>query len=340
MSDITLSRQRRTGDLASAFRQKPFTPWIAIVVLALLATMPMFSNPYMVVLFITIFMYLTLCLSWNVFCGPANYVSLGTAAFFGIGVYTSAMFKDLPLPMVMLMAGVLSFALGLVVGTASLRIKGMYFAIFTFGLSEFLRQTMIWYEVNITGTVGRWLPLQDTNTVFYYMLGVFVVTMLFAVLLQRSRWGLALRSIGEAEDAAAHVGINVNMVKILTFAATCFFMAIAGAVLATRWSYIDPDLAFSPMVTFFVVMMTLVGGFRSTIYGPLLGALILTVLSDTVLANFSNLTMLLFGVILIVVIFFLPNGLMSLIQRKKRPAKITESETVVKLAKSLSPDPK
>jgi branched-chain amino acid transport system permease protein len=307
-------------------RKKPYIPIAILLPIALFATLPMFSSSYIVILLISVFMFGILCVSWNVFCGPSNYISLATAAFFGIGVYTSAILNALPLPLIIIIAGLLSLVFGLIVAITTLRLKGMYFCILTFGLSELFHQTMMWYEVNITGTVGRWLPLLDHVTVYYYMLGILMVTVLAAFLFKRSKWGLALQSIGEAEEAAAHIGINVDAVKIYTFAGTCFFMGATGAVMATRWSYIDPDLAFAPFVTFFVVMMVLVGGINSTIFGPLLGAVVLTVIPDTVLAKFPRLTMLLFGVTLLLVIMFLPEGLMGLIERRKKPKELAVRE--------------
>jgi branched-chain amino acid transport system permease protein len=91
-------------------------------------------------------------------------------------------------------------------------------------------------------------------------------------------------------------------------------MGASGVVMATRWSYIDPDLAFAPFVTFFTIMMILVGGWNSAFWGPIIGATTLTILSDTILAEFPNLTMLLFGVVLVAVITFLRNGLMGILQ--------------------------
>ena len=322
--------------LMESLRQKPLVPLVSVLVLALLAIIPAFASPFVVILLTSAFMYMALCLCWNVFCGPAKYVSLATAAFFGIGVYTSAIFSELPLPLVMLIAGVFSCVLGLVLGSTTLRLKGMYFAIFTFGLNELIRQTMIWYEVNVTGTVGRWLPLESQKTVYYYLLGVVAVTLLAASLLTRSRWGLALRSIGESEEAAAHIGIHVNMVKILTFAGTCFFMGVTGAIVAKRWSYIDPDLAYAPFVTFFEVMMVLVGGIDSTLFGPLLGATVLTVLSDVVLAPYPRLTMLLFGALLILVIVFLRHGLISLLPHKRRPAVVCDEGALGAVGRGLA----
>ncbi len=301
--------------------KKYFLPLLLFLILILLGTMPLYSTPYIVILFISVFMYMTLAVSWTAFCGPSNYISLATAAFFGVGVYTSAILQALPLPLVILIAGVASFLLGLLVGGITLRLRGMYFCILTFGLSELLRHAMIWYEVNITGTVGRWLPLLDHVTVYYYMLVIALVTFLTVYFMTRSKWGFALRSIGQAEEASAHIGINVTMVKIVAFAITCFFMGAAGAVMATRWSYIDPDLAFGSFLTFFVVMMVLVGGMGSTIYGPMLGAAAITIVSDMILAEFPRLAMFLFGVLLVVVILFLPDGLVGLVGLIRRRRK-------------------
>ncbi len=293
--------------------KKYFVPLVLLAALILVAAMPQYAPPYIVILFISIFMYVILSMSWAAFCGPTNYVSLATAAFFGIGVYTSAILQSLPLPVIIVIGGLLSLVLGLLVGLIALRLRGMYFIIFTFGLSELFRHIMIYYEINITGTAGRWLTFLNPVTVFYYMLGILLATLLVAYFLRRSKYGLALQSIGESEEASAHIGVNVNMVKIFTFAITCFFMGAAGVVMATRWSYIDPRLAFNPFLSFYPVVMALFGGI-GRFYGPVLGAVIITFLSDMVLAKFPLYNTLLLGLIFIVVIIFLPHGLVGLIR--------------------------
>ena len=292
-------------------------PQLLFIFLVLVAVfVPYFVPAFLVVLLISVYMYVVLCVSWSAFCVPANYISLGTAAFFGAGIYTSAVLQGISFPVVIIVSGLVSFVVGLLVGLTTLRLRGMYFCVLTFGLSELLRHSMVWYEVNITGTVGRWLTLLNHVTVYYYMLAIVCLTVITIYFSSRSKWGLALRCIGESEEAAAHIGINVNIVKIVIFGITCFFMGATGAVMATRWSYIDPDLAFAPTVTFFTIMMVLVGGWGSGIYGPVLGAAILTILSDMVLAQFPSQMMLLFGFLLLVVIVFFPKGLMGLIRQK------------------------
>jgi len=301
--------------------KKPVLFAFLVLVLIFLGTLPIFFSPYTIVLLISIFMYIILGISWTSFCVPANYISLATAAFFGVGVYVSALFQELPFPIIIVIGGFFSLILGFLVGLTTLRLSGMYFCVFTFGLSELFRHTLVWYEVNITHTVGRWVALQTKTTVYYYMLAILCLTVLAAYLIKRSKFGLALQSIGQSERAAAHIGINVNAIKIITFGITSFFMGATGAVMATRWSYIDPNLAFAPFVTFFTIMMVLVGGWNSTIWGPVIGATVLTILSDKIFAKFPNMTMLLFGAVLILVITFLSNGLIGIFQWKTKPEK-------------------
>ena len=313
---------RPTFNFSNIAKKQPFL--IAIFLIIVLgATFPLYVPPWVIILLTSIGMYTVLTASWASFCVPTNYISLATAAFFGIGVYTSAILQELPLPVVIILAGCISAGAGLIVGSTTLRLRGMYFCIFSFGLGELARHFMTWYEVNITGTVGRYLPPMNLNTAYYYMLALLVVALVCLYFFRRSKYGIALQSIGQAEEAAAHIGINVNQVKVFSFAISCFFMGATGAIMATRWSYIDPSLAFHQNVTFFTVMMVIVGGWNSLTWGPLVGSIILTVLSDTVLAEIPSLTMLLFGIILIVVILFLPGGVMGLIEnrikgRKKR----------------------
>jgi branched-chain amino acid transport system permease protein len=152
------------------------------------------------------------------------------------------------------------------------------------------------------------------NTVYYYMLGVFVLLLITSYLIKHSKYGLALQSIGQEEDAAAHTGVNVTMVKVTTFAISAFFMGAAGAVMATKWTYIDPFIAFNPFYSFMPVVMAMFGG-MGQLYGPIIGAAILTYLEEILITRFAELYMLIFGAILVIAILYLPNGLVGLIQK-------------------------
>jgi len=290
-------------------------PGISLLILVLLAASPLYVPPYTIVLLTTIFMFVILTVSWVLFSGPTGYISLAPAAFFGVGIYITAMLgKDLPLLVVVGIGGLASFVLALLIGFLTLRLRGIYFAILTFGLVELIRHFLLFWETNITGTRGRIVVLVENEHVFWIMLGIFVLLMLTTYFLRRSKFGLALQSIGENEEAAAHRGINVTMVKVITFAISAFFMGAAGAIMATKWTYIDPYIAFNPLFSFLPVLMAIFGG-MGQIYGPLVGSVVFAYLDEVLTTKFPYYYMLIFGVVLVVSILYMPDGLVGLIQR-------------------------
>jgi branched-chain amino acid transport system permease protein len=263
-------------------------------------------------------MYIIITVSWAIFSGPTRYISLASAAFFGVGVYTSAILGQvLLLPVVIVMGGLVSFMLALFIGLLTLRLRGMYFIIFTFGISELIRHSLLWWETKMTGTVGRWVVAVDHTIVYYVILVIFLMALLTAYLVKRSRFGLALRSIGEQEEAATHIGINATVVKTIAFAMSAFFMGAAGAIMATRWTYIDPKIAFNPLFSFMPVLMAIFGG-TGQLYGPVFGAAIFAYLEEILITKFPYYYMLLFGSIMIVVILFLPHGMVGLVQKWRK----------------------
>jgi len=305
-------------DSTRVIYKRPFSLGILFLILILLATMPLYVQPYFVISLTSIIMYIIITVSWAIFSGPTRYISLASAAFFGVGVYSSAILGEaLPLPVVIVIGGLVSFILALFIGLLTLRLRGMYFIIFTFGVSELIRHFLLWWETNFMGTVGRWVVGVDHTTVYYIMLIIFVVVLLAAYLIRRSKFGLALRSIGEYEEAAAHIGINVTILKSITFAISAFFMGAAGAIMATRWTYIDPSIAFNPLFSFMPVLMAIFGGVGQ-LYGPILGAACFAYLEEILITKFPYYYMLLFGTILMVVILFLPSGLVGLIEKWRR----------------------
>ena len=288
---------------------------ISLLLLILLATLPFYGQDYLVILLTAILMYVILTVSWTIFSGPTRYISLASAAFFGIGVYTMAILgKILPLAAVITIGALISFILALCMGLLTLRLRGMYFIIFTFGISELIKNFLLWYETNITNTVGRWVVRVDHDQVYYIMLAIFVALMLTTYFIRHSRWGLALQSIGHSQEAAAHRGINVTMVKVITFAISALFMGAVGAIMATRWAYVDPRIAFNPLLSFMPVMMAIFGG-MGQIYGPVIGAAIFAYLEEFLITEFPYHYMLIFGSVLVITIVYLPNGLVGLVQK-------------------------
>jgi branched-chain amino acid transport system permease protein len=146
------------------------------------------------------------------------------------------------------------------------------------------------------------------------------VLMLTTYFIKRSKFGLALQSIGDNEEAAVHRGINVTLVKVITFAISAFFMGAAGAIMATRWTYIDPRIAFDPLLSFMPVLMAIFGG-TGQLYGPIIGAAVFAYLEEFLTTKFPYYYMLIFGIIMVVVILYLPNGLIGLVQKWRQRGK-------------------
>jgi len=294
--------------------RKLLVPGVILSILIVLATLPLTGvSPYTFFTMGLTIMYVILAVSWAMFSGPTGYMSLAPAAFVGIGIYVMARLRDvLPLGAIILAAVLCSFIIALLVGLVTLRLKGIYFAIFTFGFVVFLGNFIRYYEFHILGTRGRLIEPVSNETFYYIMLGIAAATLLTAYLIRRSRLGLAMQSIGGNEEAAAHMGVNTTMVKVLTFAISAVFMGAAGATLATRIIYTEPMTAFSVLYSFTPVLMAVFGG-MGQIYGPVVGAIIFSYLQHYLSGRFPQYYMLSFGIILILFILYLPGGLAGLI---------------------------
>ena len=291
---------------------------IGLVLLILLATLPLYITGYTVVLITTILMYGILTVSWVLFSGPSGYLSLATAAFFGVGIYVGAILLPntgqlLPVWVVVVLGGLASGLIALGVGALTLRLRGIYFAIFTFGLVILILELLNWWEHTVSHIRGRFVMSLDNDVMFWAMLAVFVATMLTFFFFRRSKFGLALQGIGQNEEAAAHSGVNVTMVKVLTFALSAFFAGAAGVVWSTRLIYIDPYVAFSVLYSFLPVLMAIFGG-MGQIYGPVIGAAIFAYLQETLQTKFPEVYMLIFGLVLIGTVLFMRDGLVGVIQ--------------------------
>ena len=291
---------------------------VSLVLLILLATLPLYLAGYTVVLVTTILMYAILTVSWVMFSGPTGYLSLATAAFFGVGIYVGAVLlantgQAVPLLVAVLIGGVISGLVALGVGALTLRLRGIYFAIFTFGLVILIQELLSWWEHTVSHIRGRFAMLVSNDTIFYVMLGIFVATMLTFFFLRRSKFGLALQGIGQNEEAAAHSGVNVTMVKVLTFALSAVFAGAAGVIWATRLTYIDPYVAFSVLCSFLPVLMAIFGG-MGQIYGPVIGAAIFAYLQEQLQTRFPEIYMLIFGFVLIATVLFMREGLVGVVQ--------------------------
>ena len=292
---------------------------LALAAVAASAVVPLLDTGFWLALATGIAQYAVLATAWAMFSGPTRYVSLATAAFFGIGAYTvAALGEVLPWPLVLLVAAAIGVAVSLLVGFATLRLSGVHFVVFTFGLAELIRQLVTWFEVNVSGSIGRYVFVEVTQREIYWqLLGLFALLLLLGTWLGRSRLGFALRVVGEDETVARHVGIDTARTKVALFALSALFMTLVGAVMAPRWTYIDPAIAFNPAISFQVLIMALLGGAHALL-GPLLGVVPLTLLFEVLSANFPNHFSILLGAIFMLVVYAVPQGVAGLLARVRR----------------------
>lgn len=239
------------------------------------------TDEYYLSLMISILMYCVLATAWALFSGPTRYISLATVAFFGMGAYVTAVFgESLPWAAVLGIAAGVGLIMALIVGLSTLRLSGVYFVIFSFGLAELVKQLVTWWEVNITKDLGRYVFVEITQLdIYWQLLAMLALVLALRALINRSRLGLALRVIGEDETVATHVGINTTTAKLLLFAVSAVFITVTGAIMAPRWTYIDPSIAFAPAVSFQTLIMALLGG-AGALFGPILGAVPLVLLFE------------------------------------------------------------
>ena len=290
---------------------------LGALVLAAMALLPRWlTDEYYLSLLISVLMYCVLATAWALFSGPTRYISLATVAFFGLGAYVTAVLGEkLPWPAVLAIAAGVGLVVALIVGLSTLRLSGVYFVIFSFGLAELVKQLVTWYEVNITKDLGRYVFVDITQLdIYWQLLAMLALVLALRALINRSRLGLALRVIGEDETVATHVGINTTRVKVLLFTVSSVFITVTGAIMAPRWTYIDPSIAFAPVISFQTLIMALLGG-AGALFGPIMGAVPLVLLFEYLGANFPNYFSILLGLVFIVIVYFVPQGLSGLLRQ-------------------------
>lgn len=290
----------------------------------MLAFLPFYASAYVISLFIVLFANIALATAWSFFSGATGYISLATAAFFGVGMYiVAAGLNYLPFPVLIVVAGIAGALFAMIVGLATLRISGVYFVIFTLGLAELVRQIVAWAQNVMGASSGLYVLItMSDQTLYWLLLGLAAVVFLIGWFIGRSRLGFALRIIGNDEVVAVHVGINTARAKVVLFVISSTFAAITGALVAPRWSYVEPSIAFSPFLTFEVVIMALLGGVHR-LWGPLLGVIPFTLLWEFISAKFPAQTTLLLGVSFLLIVYVIPRGVVGLVEdmiRRRRGA--------------------
>jgi branched-chain amino acid transport system permease protein len=281
-----------------------------------LASLPLFLSGYMVSFFLLMFANVALATAWSFFSGATRYISLATAAFFGIGIYTLAISHVyVPVWIALVAAAVVGFLVAILVGLSTLRLRGVYFVVFTFGLTELVHQVINWWEIKINRTATRYIFSDVSNvTIYHTLLAVALITVVGSWYVSQSRLGYALRAIGEDETVARHTGINTTWVKVLCFALSAAAMALVGATLALRYPYIDASIAFNSSWSFQVLIAALLGG-PGRYWGPMVGAVPLVLLSEFLAGSFPHHFSIALGLCFVVIVYFIPGGIAPLLER-------------------------
>ena len=290
-----------------------------LLLLAVLALYPMRGTGYGVRFMLQLFMWIALAQSWNLISGLTGYVSFGHIAFFGMGAYTAGILivkLGWPWLWASLAGGVGAVVLALVIGWPCLRLKGPYFAIAMLGLNEVLRVAVSYFEGLTGGGSGLSLPALYASVPIYYAMGLVALAVTgLAYVIVTSRFGLRLMTIREDEVAAEAMGIDTFRYKLYAFLLSAVGPGIVGGLAARDQSYIEPISVFPLIMTITMIVMVLFGG-KGTIWGPVLGAVLLFTLQEMIWARFIYLHQLLFGAIIITVVLLMPRGLLGVLQQK------------------------
>lgn len=297
-----------------------------LVLAGVLACLPLWLSPYWLRIATGVLMWAGLACSWNVIGGYAGYISFGQSAFFGIGAYATAMLMasrvGAPFAATVVVGLVAAAVLGALIGGPTLRLRGAYFAIATWAFAEMLFQLVTVLDVT-GGTGGLSLPpLLDERFFYYTMLAAAAASYaLVYLLLERSRFGLRVKALRDHEPAAQALGINTVAVKVQAFSLSAAMAAVFGSIYAYWVTFIDPPSALGGDITDQMVVMALLGGL-GTLWGPAIGASALFLVNRVFWALWGNTTIYIavLGLVIALVVLFLPNGLISLFAGRARPA--------------------
>lgn len=308
----------------------------AVVVLAL-ALLPLAMLPAFVESFLyLVFFWIALATSWTILSGFSGYFSFGHGAFFGAGIYTSANLAaklEMPFVWTLVFAGLVATMLGLAIGAVVFRVRrlrGELFALLTLAVT-FVVATIV-LNTSIDGGPGVFLsgvklPAiygNPASTIYLFGLLIAAASMLSAWYVQYSRFGRGLFAIHDDEDVAEVMGVPTFWFKMIALAISCFLAGVAGGIHAIFVSYVTVSETFAVTVPLFVLLMSLIGGARHWL-GPAIGAIFITALNYAFIGgDWALIGRAIIGLVLILAILYLPEGLMGLIEARRHKRAIAQ----------------
>lgn len=295
-------------------------PVIVVTMALLAASLPLLGDSYLLGVGLVLLSWIALTQSWMVLSGMGGYISLGHVVFSGIGAYVTVLcFDSLSLWLAVPLAGLAAAAFAALVGYPVLRVRGPYFVILTYGMAELVKYIVINIEAALDRFGRLLVGAPDIAPLYGAMLVLALAGCLLAWGVRRSRLGYGLRAIREDEAAAETVGVPVAHYKLYAFVLSAVLPGMVGAVLALRTTYFEPLQAFNPVVSFTIVTMAIIGG-SDDARGPLLGALLLTVLSEVMWLNAPEFYMIVVGLVLVGFVLFMPGGICGWLAQRRSMA--------------------
>ncbi len=290
-------------------------PLISIVLLViLLASLPqVIKKESTINLLILIFLYITLATGWNILGGYAGQTSLGHAAYFGLGALATRMlwFKGFPILPSIVAGGILAVIFALLIGGPAFRLKGVYFAIGTLALAQILYVTVGNMYPEISALPVNELVSYQISDRYYLFLGIAVFAVAAAYFLVKSKLGLGMMAVREEEDAAESLGVSALEHKLIALGVSAFLTALGGGAFAYYHVSFYPQFPFSPSWSLDMLTMVYIGG-AGTILGPIIGAVFFVALKEFLVLNVGEYHLIVFGVLFILVVLFLPGGIISI----------------------------
>ena len=285
---------------------------IGAVIIAL-AVFPLLTERQAIInLFILILLFLTLAQSWNLLGGYAGQINLGHAAFFGLGSLAARLLwmSGQPFWLSLMAGGALAVAFALLIGVPAFRLRGIYFAIGTLALGEILNVTVGNRLPIVSALPAQYLATYDLASRYYLVLGLAILTTGATYFLVNSRLGLGMMAVREEEGAAESLGISALRHKLLALCVSAFFAGLAGGGFAYYHVSYYYQLPFSPLWTFDSMLMAFIGGV-GTVIGPIVGAVFYVVVKEILAVRLVEAHLIIFGVLFILVVLFLPGGLVQ-----------------------------
>jgi branched-chain amino acid transport system permease protein len=292
--------------------------FLALCVAAL--AVPAFGSDYALSFTTQVLIFIALAYSWNLIGGYAGYTHFGQVCFFGLGGYVGALLitkAGMAWYFAVPIAALAGAALAIPLGTAMLRLKGPYFAIGMFGLTRVMESFSLGFDSITQGGTGLYLPPQSNlRPVYYVLVAIGVVMMIATWRLDNSRLGLKLLAIREDEQAADALGVRTTRLKIGTFVVSAIAPAAVGALNAVYLAFIDPPTAFSPVTELTTIAIVLLGG-MGTVLGPLIGAVVLSVVNELLWARFPEYYLAIVGTLVLLAVLYMPRGIVNLAMKKR-----------------------